>query len=340
MRIIHFTDPRIGRCLGVVQDQGVINVTQRAPSLTSVHAAFAAARKSGRKLADWLREVIGRGSPTALLSYAELLASGRVAPPLTEEPGTRLLVSGTGLTHTGSVQQRDTMHKAQATGGPISDSWKMFEMGLAGGHPDPGKRGTAPEWFYKGDGRILRGPGAPLDIPPFAPDGGEEPEVAGLYIVDAQGIPCRLGFTQGNEWSDHVTENVNYLYLAPSKLRTCAIGPELVTDLAFDDVRGRCRVLRNGQAIYDSGELLTGQENMCHSLANLEDHHFKYPQHRYPGDLHVHFFGTSMLSFRKRDWQYQAGDVVEIGFHGLGEPLRNPVRRLEAEPAPIQTALG
>src|SRR5262249_25737302 len=195
---------------------------------------------------------------------------------------------------------------------------------------------TAPEWFYKGDGRTLRGPGQALDIPPFSLDGGEEPEVAGIYIIDDQGIPYRLGFTQGNEWSDHVTENLNYLYLAPSKLRTCAIGPELVTDFAFDDVRGRCRVFRGPSVIYDSGELLTGEQHMCHSLANLEDHHFKFPQHRQPGDIHVHFFGTSKLSFKERTWTYETGDVVEVSFEGLGAPLCNPVQRLPRPDEPVR----
>ena len=187
---------------------------------------------------------------------------------------------------------------------------------------------------------MLRAPEAPLDIPPCAPDGGEEPEIAGLYAVDDDGIPCRLGFAQGNEWSDHVTENISYLYLAPSKLRTCSIGPELVTDLAFDDIHGRCRVRRGGKVVYDSGELLTGERHMCHSLANLEDHLFKFPQHRHAGDLHVHFFGTSKLSFQERQWQYQTGDVIEVAFEGLGEPLRNSVRRMEAELQPVSVAPG
>jgi len=267
-----------------------------------------------------------------------------VRTPISEEPNikpkARLLVSGTGLTHTGSVDQRDEMHKKEESSGPKSDSRKMFELGLAGGRPAPGQRGTAPEWFFKGDARILRGPNEPLDIPSFAPDGGEEPEIAGVYIIDSQGAPCRIGFVQGNEWSDHVTENINYLYLAPSKLRTCAIGPEIVTDLAFDDLRGRCRVFRQDQVIYDSGELRTGERNMCHSLANIEDHHFKYPQHRLPGDIHVHFFGTSKLSFQHRDWKYQDGDVVEVSFEGLGAPLRNPIRRLEPSQEPVTVVLG
>jgi len=278
------------------------------------------------------------------LNYSNLLAHGKVLAPVSEEseihPRSRLLISGTGLTHTGSVQQRDEMHQKEISSAPKSDSRKMFEMGLSGGRPVTGQRGAAPEWFYKGDARILRGPGQPLDIPSFAPDGGEEPEVAGVYIIDDQGMPCRIGFVQGNEWSDHATENINYLYLAPSKLRTCAIGPELVSDLAFDDLRGRCRVFRHNQIIYDSGELHTGEQHMCHSLANIEDHHFKYPQHRIPGDIHVHFFGTSKLSFQHRDWKYQDGDIVEVSFERLGQPLCNPVRRERPSEVPVMVVPG
>lgn len=336
MRIIHFQHANAGRCVGVVTGDTVDPITERDSSLSSLPAAFRAARRQGRRLPQLLQELIASTPAPTALSYAELLVAGRVLPLVSAAADTRILVSGTGLTHLGSVQQRDAMHKAAEPAGPITDSRKMFEMGLAGGRPAPGQRGVAPEWFYKGDGRILRGPGQPLDIPPFAPDGGEEPEIVGVYIVDDQGIPCRLGFTQGNEWSDHVTENVNYLYLAPSKLRVCAIGPELVTDLSFEDLRGRCRVLRDGQPIYDSGELLTGERNMSHSLANLEDHHFKFPQHRCPGDVHVHFLGTSKLSFKHRDWKYRTGDVIEVAFEGMGAPLRNPVQCAEPSAVPVR----
>lgn len=340
MRIIQFNDAARGRCVGVVQDDLVLNVTDQDRTLTSVAAAFREAHRQRLRLADLLGGIAAQASGRRL-EYPELLAANRVLPPITEEPGSRLLVTGTGLTHLGSVQQRDAMHKpVEQPDAPKSDSKKMFEMGIAGGRPAPGKRGAAPEWFYKGDGRILRGPGELLDIPAFAPDGGEEPEVVGLYIVDERGVPCRLGFTQGNEWSDHVTENVNYLYLAPSKLRSCAIGPELITGLRFTDIAGRCRVRRAGQVIYDSGELRTGEKNMCHSLANLEDHHFKYPQHRKPGDIHVHFFGTSKLSFQHRQWKYDNGDEIEVAFDGFGAPLRNQVRRQPPSEAPVTVEQG
>jgi hypothetical protein len=333
MHLIQFEDPSRNRCLGVVQGDKVVNVTARNARLNSTVAAFRAARRDGKPLAAFLGNFI---AATALLDYTELLTANRVLPPISESDGARLLVSGTGLTHAGSGQQRDAMHQKDDTAAPRSDSRKMFEMGLEGGRPAPGQRGAMPEWFYKGDGRILRGPGQPLEIPPFAPDGGEEPEIVGVYVVDDAGTPWRLGFTQGNEWSDHVTENINYLLLAPSKLRVCAIGPELVTDLAFDDCRGHCRVRRGGQVIYDSGELRSGDRNMCHSLANLEDHHFKFPQHRLPGDIHVHFFGTSKLSFQHRTWQYQSGDEVEVSFAGMGAPLRNPVERQAPSTTPVR----
>ena len=167
----------------------------------------------------------------------------------------------------------------------------------------------------------MRGPGGVVDLPAYALDGGEEPEVVGCYIVDPAGVPRRLGFALGIEWSDHETETINYLYLAPSKLRTCALGPELITDWEFSDIDLRCTVCRDGEAIYESGPLKSGEKYMCHSLANCEDHHFKYTQHRVPGDVHLHFFGTSKLSFSTRDWKYRAGDVVTVSSEGVSGAL-------------------
>ncbi len=78
------------------------------------------------------------------------------------------------------------------------------------------------------------GPGGDLLRPDFAEDGSEEPEIAGVYLIDADGSPVRLGYCLANEFSDHVVERGNYLWLAHSKLRTAAIGPELLTDGSYD----------------------------------------------------------------------------------------------------------
>ena len=343
MRLIQFVGETGESCLGCVLEDQVANITAVEPDLGDVCLAFHAARAAGMRLDPFLGPHVETARQRALLDYAQLLAERRVLAPISEPALARLLVSGTGLTHLGSAQQRDTMHAktAQAESAtPKTDSQKMFDWGVAGGRPAEGMRGTAPEWFYKGDGRILRGPGQPLEIPAFAEDGGEEPELVGIYIVDLRGIPCRLGFAQGNEWSDHRTEKLNYLYLAPSKLRTCSVGPELVTDFAFEDVTLRCRVTRDGRELYHSGELRSGERNMCHALANMEDHHFKYPQHRQPGDIHVHYFGTSRLSYPGRTWSYEAGDEVEVSVDGLGAPLRNPVKRVPRDDRPVRVEQG
>ena len=64
---------------------------------------------------------------------------------------------------------------------------------------------------------------------------------------DPDGKPWRLGFALGNEYSDHVTERQNYLYLAHSKLRACAIGPELRTGALPDKLEGESRIAAQRQ---------------------------------------------------------------------------------------------
>ena len=238
-----------------------------------------------------------------------------------EEPA-RCLVSGTGLTHKASVDNRQAMHVSEKT--VVTDSMRMYQWGLEGGRPHPGKIGVQPEWFYKGCGAILSGHGEPLPVPQYAEDGGEEPEIAGAYIVDDSGRPWRAGMTIGNEFSDHKMEKRNYLYLAPSKLRRCAIGPELIVTPDFGIVPGTVRIERGGTTIW-SKAIASGEDNMCHSLENLEHHHFKYEAHRRPGDVHIHFYGAGAFSFGEGIALLE-GDIMEVAFEGFGRPLRNPLR--------------
>lgn len=237
-----------------------------------------------------------------------------------EEPA-RCLVSGTGLTHLGSARDRQAMHgRAEQE---LTDSMKMFRWGLEGGRPKPNEIGIAPEWFYKGNGTLARAHGEPLIVPGHADDGGEEAELAAIYVIGPQGDPYRLGMTQGNEFSDHVFEKKNYLNLAGSKLRTFSLGPELRLGAEFESIPGSVSIERDGQTLWKQ-EIATGEAEMCHSLRNLEHHHFKFPLHRRPGDVHVHFLGAHSLSFG-HGIQLKDGDVMEVQFHGFGRALRNPV---------------
>jgi hypothetical protein len=249
------------------------------------------------------------------------LAQGRVLAPIDHPDAAHLQLTGTGLTHLGSADARDKMHRATDEPEALTDSMRMFRLGVEGGKPAPGQVGVQPEWFYKGDGAAVTAPGAPFPSPDFALDGGEEPEIAGVYVIGADGSPFRLGFAIGNEFSDHVTERQNYLYLAHSKLRAASFGPALrIGDLPAD-VRGTSRIVRDGKVVWEKA-FLSGEDNMSHTIANLEHHHFKYALFRRPGDVHVHFFGTATLSFTD-GVRAEPGDVFEVEADGFGPPLRN-----------------
>jgi hypothetical protein len=268
------------------------------------------------------------------IDLSEALRRKNVLPPVDHPDPARVFLTGTGLTHLGSADARDRMH-SKAHSADASDSMKMFRLGLEGGKPADGKIGVQPEWFYKGDGRSIIAPEMPLPSPDFALDGGEEPELAGIYLIAADGTPFRLGFALANEFSDHVMERMNYLYLAHSKLRHASLGPELLVGELPADIRGTARITRGGVVIW-SKPFLTGEANMSHYLRNLEHHHFKYALFRRPGDLHVHFFGTATLSFADQV-KAQDGDVFEIEAPPFTLPLRNPLQTVPAPPAGVRS---
>jgi hypothetical protein len=318
MNLMQYLDENGQRAVGVVEGGEL----RRIDGPASVYDIALAALTAGKTLAETIA--------TAALGRAEsrdaILAEGRVLSPIDHPDPAHLYITGTGLTHLGSASTRDAMHKANqqaAADTPLTDSMKMFRMGLEGGKPKPGEIGVQPEWFYKGNGFGLVAPGRPIPSPAFAKDAGEEPEIAGVYVIDQHGQPARLGFALGNEFSDHVTERVNYLWLAHSKLRACAIGPELRVGDLPTSVSGMSRILRGGKVLWEK-PFLSGEDHMSHTIANLEHHHFKYDIFRNPGDVHVHMFGTATLSFAD-GIKTEPGDVFEIEESQFGAPLRNAV---------------
>jgi len=329
MNLIQFTKDNGGRAVGVI-DKGKAHVLKGADS---VYKLALKAASDGVKLKSLIADK-GLGKT---IDQAALLKEGRLLPPIDHPDPAHLYVTGTGLTHLGSASTRDAMHKSnqQQAEAPLTDSMKMFRMGLEGGKPAKGQEGVQPEWFYKGNGTIVAAPGAPIPSPAFAKDAGEEPEMAGIYVIDKKGRPFRLGFALGNEFSDHVTERVNYLYLAHSKLRWCSFGPEIRVGELPANVSGTSRILRKGKAIWEK-PFLSGEDNMSHTIANLEHHHFKYRLFREPGDVHVHMFGTATLSFAD-GIKTEPGDVFEISESQFGLPLTNTVAWDKAETVKIHS---
>ena len=311
-RLIQLSHPTQGRRVALVDGNDLRLLT----GFTSVYQIAT----SGKPLIETARKAVSSDT----LSYDDVYAGKsewKILPAFDHpEESARCLVSGTGLTHRASAENRQAMHAGIAT---VTDSMRMYQWGVEAGRPADGEIGVPPEWFYKGTGSILRGHGEPLTIPPYGEDGGEEPEVAGAYIIDAQGAPRRVGMVMGNEFSDHKVEKKNYLYLAVSKLRPCSIGPEIVLDPDFSAVPGHVSVERKGAVLWEK-DIASGEAKMSHTLANLEHHHFKFEAHRQPGDAHVHFFGADAFSFGA-GITLEEGDVMVVAFQGFGRALRNPL---------------
>jgi len=329
MNLIQFTGDSGQTEVGVLHDTGARTV----PGAGGVYDLALAAIAAGTTLEA---EISSHGKGDAV-DVDTLVAAGRLLPPIAHPDPAHLIVTGTGLTHLGSAAARDAMHRSMTGTEPenLTDSMKMFRMGLEGGKPKRGEIGVQPEWFYKGSGHALVAPGHPIPSPAFAADAGEEPEMAGIYVVGPDGVPRRLGFALANEFSDHVTERVNYLWLAHSKLRHCAVGPVLRIGDLPRNVEGMSRILRKGKLVWEA-PFLSGEDNMSHSVANLERHHFKYDIFRQPGDVHIHMFGTATLSFAD-GIKTRNGDVFEISSPQFGLPLVNAIA--VQKPAPDNVEL-
>lgn len=303
---------------------GTRSVAVLLPTGARVVPGFATTREIALSAIDRDRSLADEIEAAGIGPFVDLdaaFAERRLLSPIDHPDPAHLLLTGTGLTHLGSAEGRDKMHRDAAAA--TTDSMRMFLLGLEEGKPAAGQIGAQPEWFYKGDGASIVAPGAALTSPAFALDGGEEPEIAGIYLIGNDGTPHRLGFALANEFSDHVTERGNYLWLAHSKLRSAALGPELLTGALPDHVEGISRIVRNGTCIWEK-PFLSGEANMAHSIANLEAHHFKYAQFRRPGDVHVHFFGTATLSFSD-GVRTAPGDIFEISAAPFRYPVSNPL---------------
>src|SRR4051812_1587981 len=193
MRLLQFSDAGRTRVARVDSNGAVL-------PLARVESTWQLAVKAAKERLS-LEQAAAGEAVEAPIAYAELLRDARILPPLTHPDPSHCLVSGTGLTHLGSAAARDAMHaKIDKQDDALTDSMKMFKWGVEGGKPVGSKPGMQPEWFYKGDGRNVVGSGSPLASPDFAEDHGEEPELVGLYLIDENRRPRRLGFAIGNEF--------------------------------------------------------------------------------------------------------------------------------------------
>src|ERR1043165_4802154 len=143
MRLIQIINTQGERRACLVED----NRLRLLDQYSSVYALAQAALASAVTLSAAVTEHL---SPS-WLDYSEIYegrSEWRILPAIDhpDEPA-RCLVSGTGLTHKRSADNRQAMHAASEA---PTDSMRMYQWGLEGGRPAPGEIGVSPEWFYKG----------------------------------------------------------------------------------------------------------------------------------------------------------------------------------------------
>ena len=164
MRLVQFRERDGRRGLAVLAEDGSGRLVEGAATAYELATRAVAENLSLEALVARL----GLGGP---VDIRQGLAEKRVLAPLDHPDPAHLVVTGTGLTHLGSAEGRDAMHKKLSGGAgeaPLTDSMRMFKLGLEGGKPAPGQQGVQPEWFYKGDGDSVVAPEAAFRSPAFA----------------------------------------------------------------------------------------------------------------------------------------------------------------------------
>ena len=89
-----------------------------------------------------------------LVDYPQVVDQKRLLPSLDHRDPARCVVTLTGLTHLESTKYRDDMYSATSPES-LTDSVRMFQIGLKVRKPKAGGIGAQPEWAYKGDGRWI-----------------------------------------------------------------------------------------------------------------------------------------------------------------------------------------
>ncbi len=114
---------------------------------SDIYSLALKAAAKGQKLSVTVEDAMGDET----LQYAPIhqgASEWRLLPSF-DHPydAARLMVSGTGLTHKASAQNRAAMHARQPS--EITDSSRMYEMGLEGGSPRAGEIGCNRNGFSK-----------------------------------------------------------------------------------------------------------------------------------------------------------------------------------------------
>ncbi len=295
---------------------GADDICRRVAGFDGIRPLAQAAIDQGVPLCD----VVADALTDEVIDLRAALDEGRILVPIDHPDPAHVMVSGSGLSHSAWLDREPDRGSDQDT---WPDHYKTLMLGKRGGRPPKGRFGSQPEWFYKGTGEILIAPGGAVEHPHYGDGPGEEAEVAGIYIIGPEREAFCVGYCLGNEFSDEQMYFKNVYHLAQSKKRQVSLGPEVLVGDLPRDIPAKVSLTRGGHVQWQA-EFRTGEQNMLHTIANIEAHYFKYNQWYIPGDVHVLYFGNAVMSTAEGE-VVEDGDVYTIDCPTFGLPLTNTV---------------
>ncbi|URN13930.1 fumarylacetoacetate (FAA) hydrolase [Streptomyces radiopugnans] len=219
-----------------------------------------------------------------------------------------------------------------ATGNALLSGFMGTHKKKWGGQSAPeGGDFTPPKWFFKGFGDWVRLPGEALNVPANPVALIEEPEVALVYVNDADGTPHYAGYTFGNDLCDIGLHRKDPGYNPYCKLCDTAMAPWLFLGEPPQSVTGRVTIERDGAAAWE-GNFDCGGDALYFRVRDMVEHLFSFPAVRRPGLVNYVLLGADEASFHD-GFRIADGDRIAIDVKSHGVAFENTVRYVS--PAPL-----
>jgi len=299
MRLVQFFVPELGKRVGVVEGETVVDITEVAPTtLTLLERAVAEGKSFEAKAREALEEAKELGAQTVDFNSLQ-------NPPSPDKPHLLLPIDaaevwGAGVTYKRSAEERDLDSQ--------TDIYTRVYFS------------DRPELFFKATLHRCALPFGEIGIRSDSEFTAVEAEVA--VVIGSDNRP--VAFTLCNDVSAWDIERTNPLYLPQSKIYAgcCSFGPMLVTAEQIADpysIVVRCRVVRDGKIVFE-GEASTAQ------LSRRYEDLIAFLRRDNPIPIGTLLTtGTGIMP--PSEAALRDGDIVEIESPQLGK-LVNRVRKL------------
>ncbi|MFE7835493.1 fumarylacetoacetate (FAA) hydrolase [Streptomyces sp. NPDC057474] len=218
-----------------------------------------------------------------------------------------------------------------ATGNALLSGFMGTHKKKWGGKTAPEGEFTPPKWFFKGFGDWVRLPGETLNVPANPVALIEEPEVALVYVNDADGTPHYAGYTFGNDLCDIGLHRQDPGYNPYCKLCDTALAPWLFLGEPPASVTGRVTIERDGATAWE-GSFDCGGDALYFRMRDMAAHLFSFPAVRRPGLVNYVLLGADEASFHD-GFRIADGDNIAIDVKSHGVAFDNTVRYVS--PAPL-----